>query len=58
MEERAEQERDRIVKELVEPNLGPMYVTPKDVDEKIRRLSFTLSEGINIALVPDAYIEG
>lgn len=58
MEEIEEQERYRIVKELVEPNLGPMYVTPKDVDEKIRRLSFTLSEGINIALVPDAYIEG
>ena len=27
-----------------------MFVTPKDIDETVKRLSFTISEGINIAL--------
>ena len=31
-------------------NLNAMFVTPKDIDESIRRLSFTISEGLNIAL--------
>ena len=30
--------------------LNNMYVTSKDIDEVIKRLSFTVSEGINIAL--------
>ena len=30
--------------------LNNMYVTSKDIDEMIKRLSFTVSEGINIAL--------
>lgn len=30
--------------------LNNMYVTSKDIDEMIRRLSYTISEGINIAL--------
>lgn len=30
--------------------LNNMYVTSKDIDEMIKRLSFTISEGINIAL--------
>lgn len=31
--------------------LNNMYVTSKDIDETIRRLSFTISEGINLALM-------
>ena len=30
--------------------LNNMYVTGKDIDEMIRRLSYTVSEGINMAL--------
>ena len=30
--------------------LNNMYVTSKDIDETVKRLSFTISEGINIAL--------
>ena len=30
--------------------LNNMYVTSKDIDEMIRRLSYTVSEGINLAL--------
>lgn len=34
----------------VPPGLNGMFVTPKDIDETIRRLSFTISEALNIAL--------
>ena len=32
------------------PELNNMYMTGKDVDEIIKRISFTISEGINIAM--------
>ncbi len=32
------------------PHLNGMYVTPKDIDEAVKRLSFTISEGLNLAL--------
>ena len=34
-------------------DLGNMYVTGKDVDEIIKRVSYTISEGINMALAQD-----
>ena len=34
----------------IAPNLNGMFVTPKNVDEMTKRLSFTISEAINIAL--------
>ena len=34
----------------VPPGLNGMFVTPKNVDEMIRRLSFTISEALNLAL--------
>ena len=30
--------------------LKNMFVTPKDVDENVKRLSYTISEALNIAL--------
>ena len=36
--------------ESITPHLNGMYVTPKDIDESVKRLSFTISEGINLAL--------
>lgn len=39
--------RDR---NAVPPGLNTMFVTPKDIDETIRHLSFTISEALNIAL--------
>ena len=44
------EERYALIRELLEPRFGPMFVTPKDVDETIKRLSYTISEGINISL--------
>jgi len=36
--------------DAITPNLNGMFVTPKDIDETIKRLSFTISEALNIAL--------
>lgn len=43
-------ERHSLVKEVLSPNLNGMYVTPKDIDETVKRISFTISEAINLAL--------
>ena len=42
------EERYQMVRELIEPRLGPMYVTPGNIDERIKLLSFLISEGINM----------
>ncbi len=34
----------------IAPNLFGMYVTPKDIDETVKRISFTISEALNKAL--------
>lgn len=39
-----------LIRELLEPKFGPMYVTPQDIDSRVKRLSFTISEGIHKAL--------
>ena len=43
-------QRYELIRDIIEPKLGPMFVTPKDIDEKIRVLSEIVSGGINIAL--------
>lgn len=43
-------ERDKFLGEMITPGLRSTYVTPKDVDETVKRLSYTVSEGINMAL--------
>lgn len=43
-------EQHELVRELLSPALNTMFVTPKDIDESIKRLSFTVSEGLNLAL--------
>lgn len=43
-------EKYQLVRELLTPQLNTLYVTTKDVDEAVKRLSFTVSEGINMAL--------
>lgn len=41
-------EKYELVKELISPHLNGMFVTPKDIDDTIRRIGFTISEGLNI----------
>lgn len=38
------------VRSVLEPEFGPMYVTPHDIDERVKTLSYTLSEAIHEAL--------
>lgn len=52
VEEMEPEEQYRLIRELLEPEFGPMYVTPPDIDETIGRLSFTISEGIHGAVFP------
>jgi spore protease len=44
-----EQDQEVMCRELVSPQLYGMFVTPKDVDETIKYLSFTISEGLHMA---------
>ena len=37
----------QLIRELISPQLNGMFVTPKDVDETMKRLSYTISEGLN-----------
>ena len=43
-------EKYQLIRELISPQLNGMFVTPKDIDETVKRISFTISEGINLAL--------
>lgn len=43
-------EKYQLVTELISPNLNGMFVTPKDIDETMKRLSFTVSEALNMVL--------
>ena len=41
------QEKYYLMRELMEPSMADMFVTPKDIDETIGRISYTVSEAIN-----------
>ncbi len=43
-----EAEKYELIKKLISPHLNGMFVTPKDVDEMIKQISFTISEAMNI----------
>ncbi|MCI6859327.1 MAG: GPR endopeptidase [Eubacterium sp.] len=40
-------ERYRFLSEILDRKLWDLFVTPKEIDESVKRISFTLSEGIN-----------
>ena len=42
-------EKYELIRELLSPNLNAMFVTPKDIDESVKRLCYTISEGLNLA---------
>lgn len=44
-----EEEQKEFLEEMISPKLYTMFVTPKDVDETVKYLSFTISEGLNLA---------
>lgn len=43
-----ETEQKEFLEEMISPSLHSMFMTPKDVDETIKRLSYTISEGLNM----------
>ena len=45
-----EEERYQLACEMVTPYLEDMFVTPKDIDEAVKRISYTISEAIHGAL--------
>lgn len=40
-------EKYELIKELISPHLNGMFVTPKDIDETVKRISYTISEALN-----------
>jgi len=40
-------EKYELVKELITPNLNGLFVTPKDIDETVKSISYTISEALN-----------
>ena len=47
-------EKYEFVKELISPHLNGMFVTPKDIDETVRRISYTISEALNMLFAASA----
>lgn len=43
------EEQYQLICELLEPEFGSLYVTPPDIDQTVKRLSYTISEGIHMA---------
>lgn len=46
----SDDEDAKVIEELVSDYMESMYVTPKDIDEYVKRISYTISEAINSLL--------
>jgi len=42
-------EKYQLIREIINPEMSDMFVTPKDADETIKRIGYTISEANNIA---------
>lgn len=51
-------EKYELVKELIAPHLNGMFVTPKDIDDTVRRISYTISEAMNMLFAGKTKING
>ncbi|GHU63868.1 germination protease [Clostridia bacterium] len=49
IEKSTPEEQYQLIQELLEKQFGPVYVTPKDIDETVKRISYTISEGLHLA---------
>ena len=50
-------EKGALIREVLEPFVGDLVVTPKEIDLMIESLSKIISNGINIALQPNMTME-
>ncbi|MCD8336473.1 MAG: GPR endopeptidase [Lachnospiraceae bacterium] len=46
-------EKQEMIHELISPYLNTMFVTPKDIDETVKYLSYTISEALNISFTAE-----
>ena len=46
----SEEEKYELIKELLEPQIGTLYVTPKDIDARVGVISRLLGYGISLGL--------
>ena len=53
MEGLGPEEQYLLIRELLAPEFGSLYVTLPDMDERIRTLSYTISEAIHEAVFPE-----
>lgn len=51
------EEKRQLIKEVLDPSLGGMVVTPKEIDKVIDSVSKIIANGINIALQPALTLE-
>ncbi len=51
LEQLNEIEKQELARELLSPQLHGMFVTPKNIDESIKQLSFLISEALNVAFL-------
>jgi spore protease len=50
----SQEEKYQLIRELINSEMSDMFVTPKDADETIKRIGYTISEAINIAVNANA----
>lgn len=50
-------EKSNMIRNLLNPYVGDLMVTPKEVDDIIDSISKLVSEGLNVALQPDMLLE-
>lgn len=50
LEEPMTKEEENLIRSRLSPEFDTMFVTPKDIDATVKRLSYTISEGINLVL--------
>ena len=43
----SDRERYQLIRELLEPQIGTLFVTPKDIDESVKYMAETVARGIN-----------
>lgn len=48
LKEFSDREKYQLIKELLEPQIGTMFVTPKDIDEDIETMAEIVATGINL----------
>lgn len=51
LEELDPDEQYQLICELLEPEFGQMYVTPPDIDQTVKNISYTISEAIHLAFL-------